>query len=478
MMALEKVLPFQCVKKEIVYRNMQLPAIIKIISAQLLKQNAKAIVVGGAVRDHFLEVTCKDYDVEVYGLEKIETLEKILSLYGSVNLVGKSFGILKFVHDGEEYDFSFPRTEQKVDVGHRGFDISCNGFLSFEEAALRRDFTVNAIGYDIEKKEFLDPFSAKADMESKILRHINAKTFVEDPLRVYRAVQFSARFGYTLASETFELCTSMVEKEALDELPKERLWGEFKKLLLKSEKPSVGFELMRELGMTQKHFPELHALIDVPQSPVWHPEGDVWIHTLMTVDKMVTLKIGNEKHDLKMMFAILCHDLGKATHTQVTPEKISAIGHEKAGLEPTERFMYRLTNEHDFIKSLLPLVEHHLAPSIYFRGGAKSAAIRRLATKVNIEELVTVSRADFLGRTTEASLKGIYEAGDWLLEKARVLAVYNEPLKPLLQGRDLIALGLEPSKRFSELLKSVYEKQINGKIKNKSEALNYIQKIL
>ena len=456
---------------------MYLPKIIKTISAKLSEHNAQAIVVGGAVRDHFLELPCKDYDIEVYGLERIETLEEILSTYGSVNLVGKSFGILKFVHEGEEYDFSFPRTEQKVDVGHRGFDVTCNGFLSFEEAALRRDFTVNALGYDVEKKAFIDPFGAKGDMKAKTLRHINAKTFVEDPLRVYRAVQFCARFGYTLAKETFELCSSMVEQGMLEELPKERLWVEFKKLLLKSKKPSVGFELMRELGMTEKHFPELHALIDVPQSPVWHPEGDVWIHTLMCVDKMVTLKTGNEKHDLKMMFAILCHDLGKATHTQVTPEKISAIGHEKAGLEPTERFMYRLTNEHDFIKSLFPLVEHHLAPSIYFRGGAKKSTIRRLATKVNIEELVTVARADFLGRTTEASLKGVYEAGDWLLAQAKALDVYNEPLLPLLQGRDLIALGLQPSKEFKELLNIVYEKQIEGMLKSKSDAIVYVKKI-
>jgi len=455
---------------------MKLPQIIKIISAELSKQNAQAIVVGGAVRDHFLKLPCKDYDIEVYGLENIEILENILSVYGSVNLVGKSFGILKFVYEGEEYDFSFPRTEQKVDVGHRGFDVSCNGFLTFEEAALRRDFTVNALGYNVEKKEFLDPFGAKVDMDSKQLRHINAKTFVEDPLRVYRAVQFCARFGYTLASETFDLCSNMVEKSMLQELAKERIWVEFKKLLLKSKKPSIGFELMRELGITKKHFPELHALINIPQSPVWHPEGDVWVHTLMCVDKMVTLLTGNEKHDLKMMFAILCHDLGKATHTQITPEKISAIGHEKAGIEPTERFMYRLSNEHDFIRSLLPLIEYHLAPSIYFRGGAKNSTIRRLATKVNIEELVTVARADFLGRMTDASIRGVYEAGDWLLAKAKELDVYNEPLVPLVQGRDLIELGLEPSKEFKKLLNIIYEKQIEGSICSKEEAIEYLRK--
>jgi tRNA nucleotidyltransferase (CCA-adding enzyme) len=456
---------------------MKLPKIIETISKVLLEKNAKAIVVGGSVRDHFLELSIKDYDVEVYGMSTLEELEDILSKYGSVNLVGKSFGVLKFVYEGEEYDFSFPRTEQKVSEGHRGFDVRCDGELSFKEASLRRDFTVNAIGYDIEEKVFIDPYGAKDDMKTKTLRHINDETFKEDPLRVYRAVQFCARFSYLLEEETFKLCKEMVEQGMLEELPKERVYIEFKKLLLKSSKPSIGFELMRKLGIL-KYYPELEAIVDVPQSPKWHPEGDVWVHTLMSVDKMVTLKTDDEKHNLKMMFAILCHDFGKATHTQITPEKISAIGHELAGLEPTQSFLYRLTEEHDFINSILPLVEHHLAPSIYFRGKAKNSTIRRLSTKVNIEELVTVARADFLGRTTEESLSGVYKAGEWLLKKAEELDVYNEPPKPLLQGRDLIALGIEPSKKYKILLDSVYKEQIEGKLVNKETAISYLLELL
>ncbi len=456
---------------------MYLPEIVKNISKELKKLNAKAIVVGGAVRDHFLGLPSKDYDIEVYGLKRIETLQNLLAKYGSVNLVGKSFGILKFVYNGEEYDFSFPRREQKVSTGHKGFDVVSDGFMSFKEASLRRDFTINALGYDVEQKRFLDPFGAKEDMESKRLRHIDSKRFVEDPLRLYRAVQFIARFGYTLDRDTFELCKNMVKDGLLDELPKERVYTEFKKLLLKSKKPSIGFELMRELGVIELYFPELYAIIGVPQSPIWHPEGDVWTHTLMALDKMVELKRGDEKHDLKMMFAILCHDLGKATHTQVTQKKITAIGHEKAGLEPTKSLLYRVTNEHNFIDSILPLVKYHLAPSIYFRGKAKDSTIRKLATKVNIEELVTVARADFLGRTTKASLKGVYEAGDWLLKKAEELDVYSKPLKPLLQGRDLIELGYKPSKEFKRLLDAVYSEQLEGKIVSRIEAVEFVLNI-
>ena len=310
---------------------MQLPQIIHTISKELQKQNAKAIVVGGSVRDHFLELPIKDYDIEVYGLETMEQLEEILGQYGSVNLVGKSFGVLKFTHEGEEYDFSFPRVESKVGDGHRGFDVEVDGSMSFKKAARRRDFTVNALGYDVEEKRFIDPFSGLEDIEQKKLRHIDDETFVEDPLRVYRAVQFCARFGYVLADDTFVLCKRMVEERMLEELPKERVYTEFVKLLIKSPKPSLGFELMRELGILC-YFPELEALIGVVQSPQWHPEGDVWIHTLMCVDEMAVLLGEDETLNLKYMFSILCHDLGKATTTTMDEDgRIRAKGHEEAG---------------------------------------------------------------------------------------------------------------------------------------------------
>jgi tRNA nucleotidyltransferase (CCA-adding enzyme) len=462
---------------------MTLPVILHTISKELKGNGAKAVVVGGSVRDHFLKLPIKDYDVEVYGLESLEDLEKILSEFGSVNLVGKSFGVLKFVYEKEEYDFSFPRLESKVGKGHRGFEVTVDGKLDFKTAAKRRDFTVNAMGYDIEEKCFLDPFNAQEDMNNKILRHINDDSFVEDPLRVYRAVQFAARFGYALAEETMVLCQNMVERGMLEELPKERVYAEFKKLLLKSEKPSVGFLLMRKLGIL-KYFPELVAIIDVPQSPKWHPEGDVWIHTMLSLDSMsreLGIRKGKldikAKQKLKLLFAILCHDLGKASTTTVDENgDIRSIGHEQAGIALTRTFMYRLTDEHDFIESFLPLVEHHLKPSWFYAQGAKDPAIRRLATKVNIEELVCVAKADFLGRTTKEAKKGAYEAGEWLLEKAEALHVKEKAPDSFLQGKDLISLGLQPSILFGKILEDVYEKQIEGVIVSKEEAVSYVQK--
>jgi len=461
---------------------MKIPHILHSISSQLKKKNASAVIVGGSVRDHFLKLPIKDYDIEVYGLESLEQLEALLIPYGSVNVVGKSFGVLKFSYEGEEYDFSFPRIESKIAEGHRGFDVEIDGSLDFKTAAKRRDFTINAIGYDIEKRLFIDPFNGLKDIKTKQLRHIDDDTFVEDSLRVYRAVQFSARFGYTLTENTFELCQQMVEEGMLEELPKERVYEEWKKLLLKAPKPSQGFVLMRKLGILQRYFPELYALIDVQQSPKWHPEGDVWVHTLMTVDEMAILcksdspLFENNKQKLKFLFAILCHDLGKALTTTIDAEgNIRAIGHESAGLPLTKTLMYRLMDEHDFIESLLPLVEHHLKPSQFYAAKSSDKAIRRLATKVNIEELVMVAKADFLGRTTEDALSRNYKAGEWLLEKASELKVKTKPLERLLQGRDLIDLGLVPSVAFKKILDEVYALQLDGKINLKEEALLWVR---
>ena len=463
---------------------MKIPNIIQIISNLLQSKNVKIIIVGGSVRDHFLKRPVKDYDIEVYGLTALDELIFILKQYGSVNLVGKSFGVLKFSYGGMEYDFSFPRKESKVAKGHCGFDVKVDGKLDFKTAARRRDFTVNALGYDVQSREFLDPFEGIKDIKEKKLRHIDSETFSDDPLRVYRAVQFSARFEYTLAKETLVLCRQMVKKNILNELPKERIYEEWKKLLLGSNKPSIGFELMRKLGILEKYFPELYALIGVPQSPKWHPEGDTWIHTMMSLDAMskmcrseLLLFSNSDKQKLKFLFATLCHDLGKVFTTTIEKNgNIRAIGHEIAGLNPTKSLLFRLTNQDSFIQTLLPLVEHHLKPSQFYSSGAKSAAIRRLATKVNIEELVFVSRADFLGRSTEEALCGEYKAGDWLLDRAGELKVKTKALKCVVRGKDLMNLGFKPSLLFKSIMDEVYILQIDGKIASKEEAYVWIKK--
>ncbi len=456
---------------------MQLPSILCAISSALKDKHAKAVVVGGSVRDYFMGIEVKDYDIEVYGICDMDALENILSSFGKVNIVGKSYGILKLSHDGKEYDISLPRTETKIGNRHKDFHITCDSSMSYEDAFRRRDFTINAIGYDIENKNFIDPFGGIEDIHKKNLRHINNDTFIEDPLRIYRAIQFISRFGFTLHDSTFKLCQKMVDDNMLEHLPKERVYAEFKKMLLKSKYPSSGFKLAKELRVL-RYYPELKALVGLRQSPIYHPEGDVWTHTMMALDEMAKLKTGNDNKDEKLLWAVLCHDFGKSTHTQIENGKITAIGHEKAGIELVNSFMSRLTNEHKFIKQIEPLVRYHLTPSQLYKQKASIKAIRRLSTKVNIEELLIVAKADFLGRLTPEAQKGVFEAGEWLLAESKKIGVSNKPPTPLLQGRDLVKLGLEPSPVFKNILHEAYEAQIEGIIATHDEALAWAKKLL
>lgn len=387
---------------------MKIPDILHKISNKLFSMNAKAIIVGGSVRDHFLHLPIKDYDIEVYGLSSIDELEVLLKQYGKVKLVGKSFGVLKFVHKGEEYDFSFPRREIKTGTGHKGFEVVSDGFMRYEEAAKRRDFTINAMGYDIQTKEFLDPFDGMRDMQNRVLRHIDDKTFVEDPLRVYRGVQFCARFGYAMAKDTKKLCTKMAEQGDLEELPKERVFEEIKKLLYKAKKPSIGFELLRELNVL-RYFPEIStdwALLD---------------------------RLSEYKNIVLMLAALSLH---------LKQEEI-------------EHFLLRLSDEVKLIDSVKALVKAYRKVSQTKL--LDDIDIRRLSTKVNIEELSAICE------------------NDQILKDAKRLGVDKHPPKELLQGRDLISLGYNPSEKFSKILNSVYELQIEGKIKDKEQAQNYVK---
>ncbi|MFA5880249.1 MAG: CCA tRNA nucleotidyltransferase, partial [Candidatus Margulisiibacteriota bacterium] len=259
-----------------------IPTALLKIANEINQNNGRAILVGGVVRDLLLDLPLKDFDVEVYGISNFDFLKNILLKYGVVNEVGKAFAVLKFHCSDFEADFAFPRTENKIGKGHKGFEVIADPNLEFNIAALRRDFTINSMGIDLITKEFLDPFNGKIDLlENRILKHVGPK-FIEDPLRVFRATQFAARFNLAIDPETIEIARSC----DLTELPKERIFEEVKKMFLLSKKPSIGLNYWPLLGIT-KLFPELETIIGVPEEPLWHPEGDVWTHTLMVVDEMV-----------------------------------------------------------------------------------------------------------------------------------------------------------------------------------------------
>lgn len=455
--------------------KINIPKILENILKNLQELGARPILVGGCVRDYFLNKEIKDFDIEIFDFDSLELLEISLKKFGNVKLVGKSFGVLTLKVEGYDFDFALPRIEKKVGNSHTDFEVITNSNLSFEEAAIRRDFTINAIGYDYFKDEFIDPFNGIDDLKNRTLKHIDEKTFVEDSLRVYRAVQFAARFEFNLDENTKELCKKIVLSDELSYLPKERIYEEFKKLFLKSNKPSIGFELLRELRLL-KYFKELEALINCEQESEYHPEGDVWIHTLMCLDELAKIlekeKIEDEYKKLYLFYAVLCHDFGKPFCTKEINGKITSYKHESLGIEPTISFLEKLTNEKKFIEIVCSLVKNHLIPFQLYLLHSSEKAVKRLSLKVNIEDLCLVCLADCLGRDIEDKCK-CYDAINWLNEKAKELEIHNEPIKQLVLGRDLIALGYKPSKEFKEILEFAFDLQIDENL-SKEEILNKI----
>ena len=480
--------------------------------AELVKRaGGRALLVGGCVRDGLLGRTPKDFDIECFGISAAD-LQAALAERFELDLVGISFGVIKLKH--LEIDVAMPRRETKLGLGHRAFEMEYDPTLTIEEASARRDFTVNAIYRDPLTDEILDPWNGRADLEKRILRHVSPH-FTEDPLRVLRGMQFVARFDLDPAPETIEICRGMTPEG----LAPERLFGEWAKLLTEGVKISKGLAFLRDVGWTQ-YYPELERLIGCKQDPEWHPEGDVWNHTLCCLDAFAamrrrqclssevfeslssgkldhskTQKLNNSNNDdLIVGLAVLCHDFGKPACTMYDPVKkrIRSLGHDEEGVEPTLSFLRRLTNEERLLKEVPPLVRLHMRPFAMWRDKSSDGAIRRLAAKVvRIDRLIRVAAADAMGIGSDRVDKGSSRSGDpgqtlkdpnleplkWLAEQAERLRVADSAPKPIVQGRDLIALGMMPGVEFGRILKAAYEAQLDGKFSDLKGGIEYVEKL-
>jgi tRNA nucleotidyltransferase (CCA-adding enzyme) len=436
----------------------------------------RALIVGGWVRDRLRGHPSKDIDLEVFGVAE-DRLRELLERFGRVEAVGQSFAVYKVARPGEEaIDVALPRRESKKGRGHKGFEVHGDPSMSIGDAARRRDFTVNAISWDPLTDAYEDPFDGRADLSRRILRAVDPTTFGDDSLRVLRAVQFAARFEFALHDDTAALCRAI----PLDDLPAERIWGEIEKLLLQPRRPSIGFALALDLGVVDHLLPELRPLVGCEQEPDWHPEGDVWTHTLMVIDQARALNGDLDRARLvTVMLGALCHDLGKPATTAVIDGRIRSLEHEEAGVAPSVGLLDRL-NVHtidgfDVRTQVIGLVAHHLKPGAFHKAGNVSdGAFRRLAQKVDMELLARVARADCLGRTGGFDCSAM----DWFIERARSLGVEHRPPAPLLLGRHLLALGLQPGPRVGEVLKQVYEKQLDGDIRTVEEAIEEAKRVI
>lgn len=462
----------------------------------LAKAVPQAYVVGGFVRDALRGVRAKDVDLEVYGVtpQKLEAL--LETMYpGQVVAAGRSFGILKIILEGgRELDVSIPRRESKNGSGHTGFLVESDPSMSPTEALRRRDFTINALAADPFTGEIQDPFGGLVDLEQGLLRVVDTQRFQDDPLRVYRGLQLTARLQLAVEPNTMTLMREMVSRGDMKELSKERITEEIKKLLLKAEKPSLGFELADRLGLIERDYPELHVLHATEQEKEWHPEGNVWIHTLMVIDQAAKIirrtdQNYTEQEKLQIMLGALAHDLGKPATTEVLEGRIRSRGHEAAGEEPTKRLLAHWSFAQDIEYAAVMVAKEHLKPGMLAREVEKGTldetsypnAVRKLLKRihpVSWRVLLASAEADWRGRALPNQDSETYPYGEFFTKAVLADGLDAAPHASLLQGRDLIELGLDPGPRLGEWINAIEEARDRGEIRTREEALAYVKEKL
>ena len=447
--------------------NRMVNDIARRIAEYVDRAGGRTYYVGGFVRDRLLDVENKDVDIEVHGIEP-DRLFAILEEIGEPITFGRSFGV--YALRGETIDIAMPRRERAIGRGHRDFEVDVDPFIGTEAAARRRDFTINSIMEDVLMGEIVDHFGGRHDLEAGIIRHIDSGSFVEDPLRVLRAAQFAARFEFEIATETIELCRSI----DISTLSKERVEEELKKALLKADKPSIFFEVLREMNQLDVWFPELKSLIGLEQDPIYHPEGDVWIHTMEVIDRAARYR-EKTSAPFNYMLLALTHDLGKIVTTTEKGGRIHAYEHETEGMPLVEAFVCRITNEKDVLEYVRNMVPLHMKPNVaaYSKPSLKSTN-RMFDAAVAPEDLIWFAMAD---KPVMSGTENFSGDSEFLFERLRA---YEETMAaPYVMGRDLIDAGLEPGENFSEILAYAHKLRLAGIDKETAmkQVLSYARKL-
>lgn len=446
------------------------------IIAHIHKEGGTAVLVGGAVRDLLVGQPTKDLDIEIYGLEPNQ-LVTILRKYGVVQQIGKAFGVYKLL--GVDIDWSLPRTDS---AGRRP-DVQINPNLDFMSAFRRRDLTINAMGINLKTGEIIDPFNGRRDLQEKVLRYVDRDLFVEDPLRFYRVMQFVGRFEMEPDHDLNQLCREMDIKD----VSKERIEQEFNKLFLKSRFPSLGLRWLRKIGRLQQFLPELYDTIGVLQNPEWHPEGDVFEHSCQALDAAARQVYVDDQEKLIMMWAALCHDLGKVKTTRLVNGVLRSTGHAPAGVPLAKSLLGRLTNHHDLIKTVTKLVRYHMEPGQFIRTQVGLVAYKKLAIDLYPQTLMFLAKlalADRAGRQAGDQSEKIFNeltfAQDPELQKfidsAKQAGVWEQMEPPILQGRDLLDL-VKPGPKLGKMLQSAYLIQLEEGIVDKAILKNKITRL-
>jgi len=451
---------------------MKIPKTLKTIAQKIFEAGGTPVLVGGAIRDDILGIECKDLDVEVFGLSKSKLIA-ILREFGKVSQVGRTFGILKLTVDNEDFDFSLPRSDQKTGSGHKGFFIKTDPYMSFEQAASRRDFTINSMGFNILNDEIIDEYNGIIDLKNRELRVVNREKFVEDPLRVLRGIQFAARFCLTITETTLEIFKTLVS--TLHELPDERVFEEFKKLLLKADKPSVGFAMAAQVGVIQALYPEMKVSADESDEKVKQEKHPNWTLMLGALDEAAGLRCDEIFKDLCLMLTIICLDFARPDLEEKSGKESGKTGKAKSKLKSVRMFLGKLTKEIDLVNTVESLVREIHQPDLIFANTEnRDGEIRRLSLRVNVSLLIKAARAEHFGRQNESDVRQPYLAGDWMIKRFKELGLSDsKKIEPLLMGRHLIEMGLKPGPKFTVILKEAFEKQLDGVIRTLDEILEW-----
>ncbi len=443
------------------------------IVAELQGKGYLTLAVGGYVRDVALArlnsepLASKDIDIEVYGID-FDSLVPLLQPYGKVNLVGESFVSVKVTNPvtGKLLDFSIPRSDLKVDKGHKGFIITGDPTMTVREAAKRRDLTINAMALDPLTGELIDEHGGLNDLRAGILRATDHETYGEDTLRVLRLMQFAGRFNFVVDPATLELCKQL----DLTDQPAERIGEEWIKLLTQAERPSVGLEVARQLGILEQLHPELAVLDKIGQEPEWHPEGNAWDHTKNAVDAAARIvrEEGLEGNDeLIVLLGTLCSYLGQSTAIELTD-----FDQGEAGTGSARRFLSQLKIINDIVYRVIPIIRERFF--INYNSDPTDKQIHELARRlvpanIRLWDLVNRSRSNSSGKEFQ-SKTATYE----IFERARLLGITESPAKPIVQGRDLIShLNMEPGPAFGQILAFLYDAQISGEFTTVEEGIAY-----
>lgn len=443
-----------------------LPKIDQIVNF-LIASGARVYVVGGAVRDVLLQLPVHDIDIEVHALTP-EQLEKILSQFGAVHFDGKSFGVFRI--NGVPIDWALPRR----DSSGRKPVVQVDPNMDIASALRRRDLTMNAMAVDLATGELVDPFGGIKDLKNKVLATPDPDFFIQDPLRFYRVMQFIARFGMQPTDELNALCKTM----DISAISAERIHAEFDKLVMLSNRPSLGIRWLQQIDRLKEVLPELHVTVGIPQEKDWHPEGDVFEHTMQAMDAATQRPVNDRR---LLVFAALCHDLGKVTTTKIKDGRWRSFNHEAAGVEPAERLCKHITGNKKIICLVKFLVKYHMSPGQFVSQQATAKAYKKLASilapDLNLYFLAQLAYADKLGRNPDRyfPLQGDLPVMDQFMKHAEEYGVLHAPEKPLISGSDLMPLGFS-GPALGKVLSDAYAYQIEQQNPTRETILRYVQR--